>query len=103
TCSPPTSIANLMVGQNTTYTGNLVPSGQEAWLSATFSGNGNASYHPHVKLTTGATEFAFDVNTNCSGGVVSCAVEGGGAVGTLRDDWETKNTDASLPGYTQPI
>ena len=111
TCATPTSLgAPLTVGQVTTYTGNLVPNGQEAWLSVTFTGNGSPSYHPHVKLTTGAAEFQFDINTNCSGGVMACCPVGAGLPACVEmgknstgdDDWEVSNSNEVAPA-TSPV
>jgi hypothetical protein len=85
-CVSPSSLGTLQVGQTNTFSGNLVPSGQEAYLSITFAGNTNYSYHPHVVLTTGAAEFAFDALVTCGGSAISCGVEGGNS--TNRTDWE---------------
>jgi hypothetical protein len=101
TCATATSLGTLSVGLGTSYTGNLVPLGQEAYLTVTFSGAANSAYHPHIKMTAGAAEFAFDVFSNCSGGLKACD-EGGTSNG--RDDWETSwPGTATPPGYTAPI
>jgi len=86
TCGNPTSLGGLQVGQGTSYVGNLVPAAQEAYLSVTFNGNTNPLYHPHITLTQGAAEFLFDVEVNCSGTLIGCAVEGGASNG--RSEWE---------------
>jgi hypothetical protein len=86
-CVAPTALGTLQVGQTTTYTGNLVPAGQEAYLSVTFAGNTSTSYHPHVALTAGSGEFAFDILVTCQGQAIGCGIEGGSSTG--RTDWET--------------
>jgi len=98
-CAAPSSLGVLNVGQTTTYTGNLVPSGTEAWLVVTFSGNTNPAYHPHVTMTAGTGEFAFDIRTDCAGTLVSCGVEGGGAAAVT--DWESFVISGT--GYYNPI
>jgi hypothetical protein len=85
-CNSPSSLGTLQVGQSIPFGGNLVPAGQEAYLAVTFSGNTNFSYHPKVALTAGASEFAFDILTNCSGTVSACGVEGGGSSNVIT--WE---------------
>jgi hypothetical protein len=80
------------------YTGNLPTAGQEGWFSVTFTGNGSSSFHPHITMTAGASEFGFDVATNCSGGTTTCGMEGG--VSTGRTDWETFWNQT---GYNNPI
>ena len=102
-CLAPTAIQPLQVGQTRTFTGNLVPAGQEAWLTVTFNGNTNYGYHPHIQMTAGATEFVFDVLVNCSGGAISCGFEGGNSVG--KTDWETFYSagDPNDPPHFIPI
>ncbi len=102
-CNAPTSLGTLAVGQMITYTGNLVPAGQEAYLSVTMTGNTNFSYHPSVTLTTGAAEFAFDIEVNCTPSLESCGVEGGNSSNDTV--WETQYTAGdpnNAPQY-QPI
>jgi hypothetical protein len=85
-CQSPTQLGILSVGGGTNASANLVSS-QEAWYAVTFTGNGNKSYHPHIKLTTNPnSEFSFDVYSNCSGGTLTC---GEGGVSTGITDWET--------------
>lgn len=104
-CAAPTALGALTVGQSAAYTGNLVPAGQEAWLVVTFTSNLNYSYHPSVSLTAGASEFKFDLLTNCTGTPAgSCGNEGGSSTGVT--SWETVYTggDPGNPlGYFQPI
>jgi hypothetical protein len=85
-CPAPTALGALQIGQSTTYTGNLVPLGNEAYLSVTFNGNMNYTYHPRITLSAGASEFAFDVIANCQGTLIACGVEGGGSSSST--DWE---------------
>lgn len=89
-CLSPSSLGALQVGQTTTFSGNLVPNGQEAYLSITFNGSSNTSYHPHITLTQGAAEFTFDILTNCQGAALSCGVEGGNSGN--KTDWEVLYT-----------
>jgi hypothetical protein len=99
-CATPSSLGALQVGQGTTYTGNLVPAGQEAYLSITFNGNTNPAYHPHITMSpASAGEFAFDVSTNCTGTLIACGVEGGASSG--RSDWEEVYTagDSTSPNF----
>jgi hypothetical protein len=86
-------------GAPITYTGNLVPMGQEAYLSVTFGGTGATNYHPHIRLTNGGSEFAFDVVASCGATGLSCG-EGGTANSTA--DWEVSFTGMT-PGNTAPI
>lgn len=102
-CAAPSSLGTLQVGQSTTYTGNLVPAGQEAYLTVTFAGDTNISYHPHVRMTAGASQFALDVLTNCAGSAMACGTEGGNSVN--RTDWEVVYTggDPNNPVNFNPI
>jgi hypothetical protein len=83
----------------TSFTGNLVPAGQEAYLTITLTGNTNKAYHPSVTMTTGVGEFLFDILTNCTGGNMGCMMEGGNSIGLTA--WETKYTagNASDTGF----
>lgn len=98
-CPNATSLGTLSVGQSISYSGNLVPLGQEAWLLVTFSGNTNINYHPHINMTAGVGEFLFDLYTNCSLQTMTCGVEGGSSTG--RTEWETVYTagNASDTGF----
>ncbi len=99
-CAAPTSVGTLNIGVSTSYTGNLVPAGQEAYLTVTFQGNGSPAYHPHIVMTAGAAEFAFDVLTDCGGGLLSCGAEGG--TSSNRTDWEVLYTagDSSSASFS---
>jgi hypothetical protein len=103
TCASPSSLGTLNVGQTITFSGNLVPAGREAYLTVTFTGNGNLAYHPHIVLTAGAAEFSFDVLVNCAGGAISCGTEGGNSIN--RTDWEVLYTggDPNNPPNFNPI
>jgi len=83
------------------FTGNLVPAGQEAYLTVFFTGNTSLLYHPHVLMTAGATEFRFDVLANCSGGLLACGIEGGTA-GQL-SEWEMQYTAGDPARAFNPI
>jgi hypothetical protein len=98
-CGSPTALGVLSPGQVTSFTGNLVPAGQEAWLSVTFVGEFNTSYHPHVRFSSGSSEFRFDILSNCSGGALSCATEGGSSVN--RTDWEVFYTGGDPTSYPE--
>jgi hypothetical protein len=102
-CLSPSSLGALQVGQTQTFSGNLVPAGQEAYLTITFNGNTNYSYHPHVTMTAGSSEFFFDVLVNCAGAAIACGTEGGNSVNVT--DWETSYTggDPSQPANFQAI
>ena len=104
TCASPSSLGTLQVGQGTTYTGNLVPAGQEAYLSVTFNGNTNVSYHPHITMTAGAAEFVFDILTNCAADVDRLR-QSRAATPTGRTDWEEVYTggDPNEPGNFNAI
>ncbi len=87
-CPAPTSLGVVNVGQTLTTSANLVPNGVVAWYTVTFTGNTNPNYHPRVRLTANpGSAFQFDIRTNCSGGAISCGVEGG--VSSAVTDWET--------------
>ncbi len=98
-CSTPASLGTINVGQAPiTTSANLVPLGVEAWYTVTFTGNTNASYHPHVKLTVNpGSAYQFDIRSNCAGGTLSCGVEGGVSNGVT--DWETFNGAGSVGYY----
>ncbi|MFO0586988.1 MAG: hypothetical protein U0441_05605 [Polyangiaceae bacterium] len=101
-CNTPQSLGALAVGAApVTVTANLVPNGVEAWYTITFTGNTNASYHPHVKFTNNPNSaFKFDIRSNCAGGTISCGSEGTVSNGVT--DWETFN-GAGSPGYYDAI
>jgi hypothetical protein len=102
-CNAPSSLGTLQLLQSTTYTGNLVPAGQEAYLQVTFASNASASYHPHIVMTSGSAEFGMDILVNCSGAAISCGVQGGNSIG--RTDWEERYTagDPNNPAQFNPI
>jgi hypothetical protein len=55
-----------------------------AWFSITFNGNGNTAYHPKITLSDPANEFVMDVQTNCTGTMVStCTDSPAGSKGVL--------------------
>ena len=105
TCAAAMSLGALQPGQMTSASGNIVPSGAEAWVSVTFTGNTSPSYHPQIALTSGATEFAFDVMSDCSGTVLSCDDEADAGPGSGTATWEEfygdggdfSNADAFVP------
>lgn len=104
TCNGATGLMPLNLGDTTSATGNLVPSGKENWFQVTFKGNGSLNYHPHVKLSTNpGNAFLFDLFSNCAGSTVGCGKEGGTANG--RTDWEVSYSgpnpaaDPNNPGF----
>jgi len=101
-CATPASLGTLAVGAAPiTTSANLVPAGVEAWYTVSFTGNTNASYHPHVKFTVNpGNQFKFDIRSNCAGGTLTCGVEGGVSNGVT--DWETFS-GAGSPGYYDAI
>jgi hypothetical protein len=102
-CNTPSSLGTLQVGQSTNFTGNLVPTGTEAYIAVTFAGNTNGGYHPKVNMTVGTGEFAFDILSSCSGTRISCGVEGGNSTGITT--WEEVYTagDPNQPANFNPI
>lgn len=100
-CSAPISLgAAIGIGQSASTSANLVPAGQEAWYIATFTGNTNPAYHPHVVLTTNpGSAFLFDIRTSCAGAAISCGVEGGASNAVT--DGETFKPASN--GYTNVI
>jgi len=78
TCTSPTSLGTLMPAQTMASTGNLVPVSQDAYLTVTFTGNTSEDYHPSITLTKGASEFLFDVLSDCSGTTLPCGDQEGG-------------------------
>ena len=78
TCGSPTSLGSLMPAQTMTSTGNLVAAGQDTYLTVTFNGNTSEDYHPSITLTKGASEFLFDVLSDCSGTTLPCGDQEGG-------------------------
>ncbi len=96
TCSSPTNLGSLMPAQTMTSTGNLVPLGQDAYLTVTFNGNTSEDYHPSITLTKGASEFLFDVISDCSGTTLPCGdqeaddTEAGASTGLTT--WEVQYT-----------
>lgn len=110
TCSSPTNLGSLMPTQTKTSTGNLVPAGQDAYLTVTFNGNTSEDYHPSIALTQGASEFLFDVLSDCSGTTLTCGDQDGGPA-TGVTTWEVEytggdfNSDAAAgtDGAFEPI
>jgi hypothetical protein len=93
----------LMPGQMATASGNIVPVGSQAYVTVTFTGNASPGYHPQIALTTGATEFAFDVMSDCSGTVLDCDDQTDAGAGTSTweeyydDGGDFSNLDAFVP------
>ena len=83
----------MMPAQTMTSTGNLVPLGQDAYLTVTFNGNTSEDYHPSITLTKGASEFLFDVFSDCSGTTLACGDQDGGD-----PDAEPRPVDSSTAG-----
>jgi len=85
-CASAMSLGALQPGQMATASGNIVPAGSQAYVSITFTGNASPGYHPQIALTSGATEFAFDVVSDCSGTLVTCDDQNDGSSGNAT--WE---------------
>ncbi len=84
------------MGQSVTKQGVLPAAGESDWLQVTFSGEGNTSFHAHIQLTGNPNNaFAFDLASNCSGGLLGCT-EGGNCAG--KTDWETYYSNGNLNG-----
>jgi hypothetical protein len=93
----PTFLGSLNIGQAVSFTGNLVPAGQEAWLVITFNGNVSATYHAKIALVAGASEYKFDLLSNCSGTAAGTCGEGGNSVGLT--SWEAFYTAGDPTSY----
>jgi hypothetical protein len=91
-CAAAMSLGTLSVGQTASATGNLVTTTAEAYVSVSFTDNVNLAYHPTIALTQGASEFAFDVISDCSGSFLECADDEAGSSATT---WEEFYADAS--------
>jgi hypothetical protein len=106
TCSSPTSLGSMMPAQTVTSTGNLVPLGQDAYLTVTFTGNTSEDYHPNITLTKGASEFLFDVFSDCSGTALPCGdqedddTEAGTSIGLTT--WEVEYTGGDFNSEAAP-
>jgi hypothetical protein len=94
----------LQPGQMASASGNIVPVGSQAFVSVTFSENATPGYHPQIALTTGGTEFAFEVESDCSGtAVLGCDDLMDAAAGTSTweefygDGGDFSNADAFVP------
>jgi hypothetical protein len=91
TCAAPTNLGSLMPTQTTTSTGNLVTAGEDAYLTVTFNGNTSEDYHPSIALTKGASEFVFDVFSDCNSTTLTCGDQDGGP-STGVTTWEVQYT-----------
>lgn len=94
TCASAMDLGTLSPGQMATASGNLASLTGEAYVSVTFSGNTLAAYHPLITMSSGATEFAFDVLTDCTGTVAVCDDFEAGVPANL-STWEEFYGDAS--------
>jgi hypothetical protein len=110
TCASPTNLGSMMPAQTMTSTGNLVPATQDAYLTVTFNGNTSEDYHPSITLTKGASEFLFDVFSDCNSTSLACGdTDGGPSTGLTT--WEVQytggdfNSDAAAgtDGAFEPI
>jgi hypothetical protein len=92
TCNGPTNLGSLMPAQTATSTGNLVPAGQDAYFTVTFNGNTSEDYHPSITLTKGASEFLFDVTSDCAGTTLYCGDPFDAGPSTGVTTWEVEYT-----------
>lgn len=101
TCASPTNLGSMMPAQTLTSTGNLVPAGQDAYLTVTFNGNTSEDYHPSIALTKGASEFRFDVFSDCNSTTLTCGDQeggdddGGGGASTGLTTWRSSTPEAT--------
>jgi len=102
-CAAAMDLGVLQPGQMASATGNIVPVGSQAYVSVTFTGNATQGYHPQIALTTGETEFAFDVASDCSGTLLGCDDQSDASSGTstweeyYEDGGDFTNADAFVP------
>jgi hypothetical protein len=87
------NLGTLMQGQMMTAMGNIATTGGQAYVAVSFTGNLTPTYHPQIALTQGASEFAFDVLSDCNGTVLTCG-EGDAAMGA--STWEEFYADADF-------
>jgi hypothetical protein len=95
-CTMAMSLGTLMPGQMVSATGNIAMTGGQAYVAVSFTGNTTPTYHPLIALTEGGTEFAFDVLSDCTGTLLTCADDDAGddAMGT--STWEEFYADADF-------
>jgi hypothetical protein len=88
TCPTATSMGTVALGGTTSRVGVLPVAGGENWFQVAFAYTTAATYHPKVSLSAASGDLVvFDLHSNCTGGTLSCAVEGGAS--TTRTIWET--------------
>lgn len=99
-CTMAMNLGTLTPGQMLSATGNIATAGGQAYVAVTFSGNTTPAYHPQITLADGGTEFAFDVVSDCSGTLVTCADslddDAGDDAGTGTLTWEEYYADAAF-------
>jgi hypothetical protein len=66
------------------------PAVRDVYLVVTFAGNTNTAYHPHITMTAGFNEFAFDAQSGCNNDL-SCPKEGNIPAAGL-SEWEVVYT-----------
>ena len=91
-CTTATNLGMLMPGQMMSTTGNIATTGGQAYVAVSFTGNLTPTYHPQIALTQGASEFAFDILSDCNGTVLTCG-EGDAAMGN--STWEEFYADGA--------
>jgi hypothetical protein len=109
TCTGANNLAILSPGGTMTpFSSTLMPvmvAGvpNSAWFAITFTGNGLQTYHPKITLTDPSGEFIMDVQTDCSGTMVStCTATGekGNTQGVTQ--FETYYLGAGPPAAPNP-
>ncbi|HEX8795548.1 MAG TPA: hypothetical protein VF765_31580 [Polyangiaceae bacterium] len=72
-CGSPTGVGQLALGQTVSKTGQLPGMGESDWIQVTFSNEGAKAFHALITLATNPNnEFAFDVDSDCSGTHLTC-------------------------------
>lgn len=90
-CATAMDLGMLTQGQSMMVNGNIATAGGQAYVAMSFSGNTLPGYHPQIALTMGATEFAFDVLSDCNGATLFCDDE---EAATGMSTWEEFYSDA---------
>lgn len=107
-CSAATPLGTnpLVVGAAPATATGVLPTNDGDWYAVTFASENNIAFHALVQLTTGSSEYVFDViQGGCGGTPINC---NDGNSSTGRVTWETSYSgpnppaDPGSPGF-QPI
>lgn len=96
-CTMAMNLGTLTPGQTSSAMGNIASAGGQAYVAVTFTGNLTPTYHPQIVLAEGGSEFAFDVLSDCSGTVLTCADDDAAVddAGTGTSTWEEFYADGA--------